>query len=55
MDKLTEEELNKFVKAVQNGSGYIPPKYYVTRGQLEKMVEEGLAPPETSLQLSKTS
>ena len=46
MDKLTEEELNKFVKAVQNGSGYIPPKCYITREHLEKMVEEGLAPPD---------
>ena len=24
---------------------YVPPKYFMTKGQIEKMVEEGLAPP----------
>lgn len=46
MEKLTEEELNKFVEAVQNSKGYIPPKCYITKEHLEKMIEEGLAPPD---------
>lgn len=46
MEKLTKEEFDKFIKAAQNSKGYIPPKYYVTKQHLEKMIEEGLAPPD---------
>ena len=46
MEKLTEEELDRFVKAVQNSKGYIPPNCYITKQHLEKMIEEGLAPPD---------
>lgn len=44
MEKLTEEELDKFFKTVKNDNIF-PPKYFITKGQIEKMVEEGLAPP----------
>ena len=46
MEKLTEEELNKFVEAVQNNNKCPQPKYFMTRGQIEKMVEEGFASPD---------
>lgn len=46
MEKLTEEELNKFVETVKNDNKYTPPKYFMTKGQIERMVEEGLAPPD---------
>ena len=46
MEKLTEEELNKFVETVKNDNKYAPPKYFLTKGQIERMVEEGLAPPD---------
>lgn len=45
MEKLTKEELDKFFKTVKNDNIYVPPKYFMTKGQIEKMVEEGLAPP----------
>lgn len=45
MKKLTKEELDKFFKTVKNDNIYVPPKYFMTKGQIEKMVEEGLAPP----------
>lgn len=44
MEKLTEEELNRLTEAVQNSKGYIPPKCYITKEHLEKMIDEGLAP-----------
>lgn len=46
MEKLTEEELDRLTEAVQNSKGYIPPKCYITKEHLEKMIEEGLAPPD---------
>ena len=46
MEKLTEEELNRLTEAVQNSKGYIPPKCYITKEHLEKMIDEGLAPPD---------
>lgn len=46
MEKLTEEELDRLTGAVQNSKGYIPPKCYITKEHLEKMIEEGLAPPD---------
>lgn len=45
MEKLTEEELNNFVETAKNYNKYTPPKYFMTRGQIKRMVEEGLAPP----------
>lgn len=45
MEKLTKEELDKFFKTVKNDNIYVLPKYFMTKGQIEKMVEEGLAPP----------
>ena len=53
MEKLTEEELDKFFKTVKNDNIYVPPKYFMTRGQIEKMVEEGLAPPDILDEMSK--
>lgn len=46
MEKLTKEELDRLIKAVQNSKGYIPPKCYITRQRLERMIEAGLAPPD---------
>lgn len=46
MEKLTEEELDRLTEAVQNSKGYIPSKCYITKEHLEKMIEEGLAPPD---------
>lgn len=46
MEKLTEEELNKFVESIQNNNKCPQPKYFMTRGQIEKMVEEGFASPD---------
>lgn len=46
MEKLTEEELDRLTEAIQNSKGYIPPKCYITKEHLEKMIEEGLAPPD---------
>lgn len=46
MEKLTEEELNKFVESIQNNNKCPQSKYFMTRGQIEKMVEEGFAPPD---------
>lgn len=43
MEKLTEEELDRLTEAVQNSKGYIPPKCYITKEHLGKMIEEGLA------------
>lgn len=45
MEKLTKEELDKFFKTVKNDNIYVSPKYFITKGLIEKMVEEGLAPP----------
>lgn len=45
MEKLTEEELNNFVETAKNYNKYTPPKYFMTRGQIERMVEEGLPLP----------
>ena len=46
MEKLTEEELDRLTEAVQNSKGYIPSNCYITKEHLEKMIEEGLAPPD---------
>lgn len=46
MEKLTEEELDRLAKTVQNSKGYIPSNCYITKEHLEKMIEEGLAPPD---------
>lgn len=46
MEKLTEEELDRLTEAVQNSKGYIPSKCYITKEHLEKMIEEGFAPPD---------